>query len=248
METLPDLWIIICAFLAAGLVKGTAGVGLPMTALGILTFFTDPRTAFALVFVSIFLSNALQLYRAGDVLAAVRRYFPFIVCMMVGIPVFLWLSADASEEFLLTVLGTVVLIFVTLSFSPYVPRISDRHDRPAQIILGSSAGIIGGLTSIWLPSIVILLTARGAPKEEFIRGTSLLLLLGSFPLCWGYLQQGLLTGPIALLSAALLIPTMIGMSLGERLRARLSEQAFRNATLLLFFFVGLNLLRRGVLG
>ena len=248
METLPDLWIIVAAFLLAGTVKGIAGVGLPMTALGVLTFFTDPRTAFALVFVSIILSNAFQFYRAGSMGPAIKRYLPFIICMMIGIPVFLTISADASEQFLLTTLGIVVLVFVALTVSPFVPTIQDRHERPAQILLGSAAGIMGGLTSIWLPAIVILLTARKASKDEYIRVTSLLLLLGSVPLCIGYIREGFLTGPIALLSAVMFVPTMAGLLLGERLRARLSEKAFRNATLILFVLVGLNLLRRGLLG
>lgn len=246
MEALPDLWIIVAAVLLAGCVKGIAGVGLPMTALGVLTFFTDPRTAFALVFIPIILSNALQFYRAGKMRAAFRHYLPFILCMMIGMPLFLTISADASERFLLMALGCVVLVFAVLGLTSFVPTIPDRHDRSAQIILGSTAGILGGLTSIWLPAIVILLTARGASKDEYIRATSLLLLLGSLPLFLGYVREGFLTGPIALLSLALFIPTMAGVLVGEKLRARLSEHAFRNATLILFALVGLNLLRRGI--
>lgn len=247
METLPPLWIIASAFLAAGLVKGTAGVGLPMTVLGVLTFFTDPRTAFSLVFVSIILSNAFQLYRTGKVKDAVHRYLPFILCMTVGIPIALFLSVGASEQFLLAGLGGVLIVFVALNIFPLLPKITDRWDRTAQVILGSIAGILGGLTSIWLPLIVILLTARDVQKEEFVRASSLLLLLGSLPLCVGYIYAGFLTGPLAALSAAMFVPTMIGLLLGEKLRARLSEQAFRRMILFLFFLIGLNLIRRGLL-
>ena len=86
MDALPALWIVFAALLASGLVKGTAGVGLPMTALGILTFFTDPRTAFAITLVPIFLANTIQLYRVGGVRAAVPRYLPYFLTMMIGQP------------------------------------------------------------------------------------------------------------------------------------------------------------------
>ncbi|NNE82187.1 MAG: sulfite exporter TauE/SafE family protein [Silicimonas sp.] len=248
MDNLPALWIVLTAFLLAGTVKGVAGVGLPMTVLGVLTFFTDPRTAFATALVPIFLANGLQLYRAGGVLGAVRRYLPFLVCMMVGIPLVLTLTADASERFLLGVIGVVVLLFVGLNVSPYVPRIADSHDRAGQIALGSAAGVLGGMTSIWLPAILIYLTARNTPKDEFVRATGLLLVSGSIPLFAGFAREGILTGPIALVSLAMMIPTAIGLLAGERVRNRLSEATFRRVVLFMFFLIGLNMIRRSVVG
>lgn len=248
IETLPALWIVFAAFLVAGTVKGIAGVGLPLTALGILTFFTDPRSAFAAALVPIFLSNTLQLYRAGDVIAATRRYFPFVAMTVLTVPLALTLTADASEHLLFLVLGIVILLFVTLSVTQWAPKIPDRHDRSAQLVAGTTAGVLGGVTSIWLPAIVIYLTARNADKEEFIRASGLMLMAGSAPLFVGYVREGFLTGPVALLSFALLVPTTLGMLAGERLRARLSEAAFRNALLVVFSLIGLNLIRRGLWG
>ena len=248
MDTLPALWIVFAAFLFAGGVKGVAGVGLPMTALGVLTFFTDPRTAFACALVPIFLSNVVQLARAGNVVDAFERYRVFLICMCVGILVVLSLSVGASEKFLLAVLGTVILMFVALNLSSFVYSVPDRHDRTAQIVAGSAAGILGGLTSIWLPAIVVFLTARGASKDEFIRASGLLLFVGSVPLFAGYVWAGFLTGQIALLSVALVIPATIGMLIGEKLRARLSEEAFKKAVLYVFLIIGLNMLRRSLWG
>ena len=248
IDTLPALWIVFAAFLFAGTVKGISGVGLPLTALGILTFFTDPRSAFACALVPIFLSNALQIYRAGDIGPAIRRYLPYLVTMVIIIPIVLSLTADASQEFLFLTLGIVILVFVTLNLTKWAPRLPDRHDRKAQVIAGSLAGVLGGLTSIWLPVVVTYLTARNTQKDEFIRASGLMLMAGSVPLFTGYVVEGFLTGPIALLSAALLIPTGLGMLAGERLRARLSEAAFRKAVLFIFLLIGLNLLRRGIMG
>lgn len=248
IETLPALWIVFAAFLFAGTVKGIAGVGLPLTALGVLTFFTDPRSAFACALVPIFLSNAMQIYRAGSIGPAIRRYLPFLITMVIFIPLVLSLSADASQEFLFLTLGVVILIFVGLNLTKWSPRLPDRHDRKAQFIAGAMAGVLGGLTSIWLPVIVTYLSARNTPKDEFIRASGLILMVGSVPLFTGYVFEGFLTGPIALLSIALLVPTGLGMLAGERLRARLSEAAFRKAVLFVFLLIGVNLIRRGIMG
>lgn len=247
MDALPALWIVFAAFFAAGGVKGIASVGLPMTALGILTFFTDPRTAFTCALCPIFVSNALQIWRAGHVSDAVKRYWPFIVCMVIGIPLTLAATLEASDQLLMGVLGVTVLAFVAINITRWAPRIADKWDRAAQIGFGSSAGFLGGLTSIWLPAIMIYLLARDTSKEEFVRATGLLLFTGSLPLFAGYIAAGLMTGPLALLSLALIIPTWAGMTLGAKLRGTLSEDAFRKVLLGVFALIGLNLIRRAIL-
>lgn len=246
MEALPALWIVFAAFFAAGSVKGIASVGLPMTALGILTFFTDPRTAFACALVPIFVANALQIWRAGSVKTAIRRYLPFLICMVVGIPLTLAATIEASDQLLMGVLGLTVLVFVAINISRWAPRVAAQWDRAAQIGFGTSAGLLGGLTSIWLPAIMIYLLARDTPKEEFVRATGLLLFAGSVPLFAGYVAAGFLTGPLALLSCALIVPTWAGMSLGAHFRGRLSEAAFRKVLLTVFALIGLNLIRRAL--
>ena len=247
MDALPALWIVFAAFFAAGSVKGIASVGLPMTALGILTFVTDPRTAFACALCPIFAANAIQMWRAKDIVPAFKRYWPFILCMVVGIPLTLAATLEASDQLLMGVLGVTVLIFVAINVSRWAPRIADKWDRAAQIGFGSSAGLLGGLTSIWLPAIMIYLLARDTTKEEFVRATGLLLFTGSLPLFAGYVAAGFLTGPLALVSLALIIPTWAGMSLGARFRGRLSEEAFRKVLLGVFALIGLNLIRRAML-
>lgn len=247
-DALPALWLILGTFLVAGTVKGVAGVGLPMTALGILTFTTDPRTAVILAIVPIFLANLWQFLRAGDVRDALRRYWPFMVTMVPGIPLTLALTSDVSPNLLMAVLGVVFVVFVAINVTRRMPQIPDRLDLPVQLGFGALAGVLGGLTSLWLPAIVVYLSGRDAPKEEFVRATGLLLFAGSIPLFLGYVAEGYLTGPLALVSLGVMIPTLAGLLLGERLRRRLSEQTFRNILMVVFLLIGLNLIRRAIMG
>ncbi|RZW11826.1 MAG: sulfite exporter TauE/SafE family protein [Rhodobacteraceae bacterium] len=245
---LPPVWLILGGFLIAGTVKGIAGVGLPMTALGILTLETDPRTAIALSMAPILLANLWQFLNAGGAVAAIRRYLPFLVVMVVGIPLTIALTAGASEATLFGALGAMFLFHVALTATRWAPRIPDAADTPAQIGFGAAAGVLGGLVSLWLPAIVIYLGARNVSKDEFVRATGLLLFAGSLPLVAGYWREGFLTGPLAAASALMLVPTLLGMTLGAKVRGRLSEAAFKQILLVVFVVIGLNLIRRAITG
>jgi len=164
----------------------------------------------------------------------------------------LWLtvmiSASVDDQILLAFLGISILCFVAFNITKIAPQIPSKHDRLAQVIAGSFAGIFGGFTSVWAPPLAIYLTARDVKKQEFVRASGLIFFLGSVPLVLGYVRQGYLTADLSMISALMLIPTFAGFWIGERLRGKMSEQSFRKLILFVFFLMGLNLLRRAVFG
>lgn len=234
-------------FLLAGTVKGLVGLGLPTTALALMTLMLDARVAIALVLLPMVAMNGWQVWRMGHIRRTLWRYLPFGLALMGAVWVTVLLSADVGDDLLLAILGGSILIFVAVNLTRFAPVIPDYADRPAQILAGLIAGVMGGLTSVWAPPLVLYLAARQTEKSEFVRASGLLILLGSLPLVAGYLAQGHLTGPVALMSGLLLAPSLLGFSLGERLRHRLSEQAFRRVLLAGFFLMGLNMIRRALL-
>ena len=241
----PTTLVLLAAiFLLAGTVKGAVGLGLPTTALALMTLTLAPRTAIALILVPMVLSNAWQVYRSGDGLGAFHRYLPFTLTLMLGVGITVHLAAEAPDRALYAMLGIAILTFVAVNATPWAPHVPDRLDRPAQIIAGSIAGIIGGITSVWAPPMALYLAARQTPKDEFVRASGLLIFFGSLPLAWGYIAQGYMTWTTTVTSTALLIPTIAGFALGERLRGHLSEKGFRTFLMVVFALMGLNLLRR----
>lgn len=237
-------WAAMATFLIAGVIKGTIGIGLPTAAIGMLSQFTDVRLAITLAVLPIVAGNAWQMIRAGNFIGTAKRYSTFAIIMMVVLFVTAVTVTTIPTQALVIMLGTVIVLFsaISLSFSP--PRLPDRWDKPAQAIAGAAAGALGGLTAIWAPPVMIYFLSRHIEKDDFIRATALLLLAGSLPLLAGYLINGQLTGDTGKLSALLVIPTLIGFTLGEYLRSKLNAERFRTAVLVMFLLMGLNLLRR----
>ena len=246
MDAITLYLYVTVAFLLAGTVKGLVGLGLPTTSVGLMTLTLDARTAIALVLMPMFISNIWQFYRAGENRRAIRQYAPFVIVLFLGIAVTFLLTQSAPEQVVLLGLGIIFLLYVATSATKWAPVISDDQDRPAQIGAGAVAGVMGGLSGVWAPPIAVYLAARQSTKEEFVRATGLLLMVGSVPLLWGYAKAGYLSGQLFWLSVALLIPTFAGFTLGERLRHRLSETAFKRLMLAMFAIMGLNLIRRAL--
>lgn len=236
----------ILVYILAGTIKGTVGIGLPVTAIGILSQFADPRLAISLVVFPIIVSNAWQIYREGQVLETIKTYWVFALAMMLVLGGMTFVTASIDTGTLILILGIVIVLFAisSLMFTP--PSVPDRYDSLAQLLCGVMSGVLGGLTAIWAPPIVFYLIARKTDKKDFVRVTGVLLFCGSIPLGIGFWQAGLFTGSTALFSMGMIVPTLIGFSLGEVLRRRLNSQRFRTLVLVFFLVVGLNLIRKSI--
>ena len=158
-----------------------------------------------------------------------------------------FVTAGIETGTLILCLGAVIVLFSATSLMAIPPPLPDRFDRLAQWVAGLLAGVLGGLTAIWSPPMVIYLLSRRVDKNDFVRVSDLLIFLGGIPLCLGFWQAGLLTGDLATLSLGMTAPTLVGFSIGEIIRRRLNADRFRRIVLIIFLLMGLNLIRKGVM-
>jgi len=249
MTLTPELVVVaFAAFLFAGVVKGTIGIGLPTITISIVAQVADPRLAVALLFMPALVTNSWQVYRGGQLRRSIALLWPFALTL-IG---FMFFSAQyaalASVNVLVAGIGCMVVVWTVSGLFQAPLKISDRIDRPVQLIAGTIAGLIGGLTAIWSPPMVMYLQARHRDKNDFVAFTGFLILCGTVPLILGYLRAGLLNAELARGSALMIAPTLIGFTLGERLRQRFNSEQFHRVLLIIFCMMGLNLIRRAVFG
>lgn len=239
--------LVAATFVFAGSIKGLVGIGLPTALISVLAQVLDPRTAIALLLLPSLILNVWQIWRSGGFIQNLRKVWLFAIVMFVAIWYFSRFAAELDVEILVIGIGVMILLFVISSLLRPPPPISRRWDKPIQVGAALIAGVIGGLTAIWSPPMVMYLLSRGATKDEFLGTLGVLILCGSIPLFIGYWQAGLLTVPLFGLSALMTIPAVIGYGLGEWARRWLDPEQFKRFVLLAFFLMGLNLIRRGLL-
>jgi len=237
----------LVAYLLAGLVKGTLGIGLPTAGVSLTAQITDARTAIALVIMPMLITNVWQVYRSRQHTHRALRFLPMAATMMVCIALFALIAPSIPARWVTLFLGIIVAVFALTNLWREVPALPPRLETTAQITAGSLAGLIGGITGVWAPPIVIFLSAVRVDKNTFVAVVGVLLMLGSAVLAVSYASNGLLSSNQAVVSLLLVIPSLIGFSLGERIRHRLNEERFKRLILLFFLVMGLNLVRKALL-
>ena len=242
--TTDVILLAVVVFLLAGTVKGVLGIGLPTISISMLAQFVDPRVAIAFLLLPALITNTWQIYRGGQVIRSVKKLWPFVSTMSVVLFISSLFAARASSKILVLGIGIMVVLWTITSLIRRPPSIPPHLDRPLQFALGALSGVMGGLTAIWSPPMVIYLLSSKCDKEDFVRFTGFMILCGTVPLVSGYLLNGLLDKKLAFVSLLMIIPTLIGFSVGEYLRRFLRGQQFQRAVLVLFFLMGLNLIRR----
>lgn len=235
---------IIAIFLFSGIIKGFLGLGLPAAGMALLTLIFEPTEAIVLLLLPIIVTNIYQFSRSQDRFQTARRYKVFALAIMISIFVTAWHITAFPTEILTIVIGVAMIAFASqwlfgLSFS-IGPGVS------WQLGAGVISGILGGLSSIWSPPVVMYLMARKTPKEGFIAATGFLFLVGSVPLAVGLFMSGVLTMVAVIKSLLGLGAALIGFRIGEMLRAHISQDMFRKAVLIAFMIMGARLVFNGL--
>lgn len=236
--------LLVGTFLFASIVKGFLGIGLPAAAMAFLTLIMPPAEAIPLLWLSILATNTLQFAHAPDKWEIAREYWLFALAIMVCIFVTSIFIPDYPTGLLTVAIGVAMVLFSLNLLLGIKLRIGPG--RRWHLAFGALSGVLGGISSIWSPTVAMYLVARDVPKDRFIGATGFLFLAGVLPLGAGQVVAGILTGPVLVKSVLALCVVLVGFRIGELLRNRISQALFRKAVLIAFLVLGLRLIANGL--
>jgi len=236
----------IAIYFLAGMVKGTLGLGFPTAAVAMFSLFVDARSAVAYVVIPMCVTNIWQIYRSGGVRDVCKRYWLLILTMMTAIAFASVVSAQVPIKLLTIILAFGISLFAILGLWKSAPLLPEKYDKAAQFLTGMFSGIMGGFAGVWAPLLITYLYSRRVSPVEFIQAVGVFLLLGSLVLLLGLVHSGVINTGNAPFSAFLVLPALLGFSIGEQLRAGLDRKTFEKYVLVFFLIIGLNLFRRAV--
>lgn len=235
------------AGVVGGFVKGATGIGLPIVCIAVLVNFLEPRVVLAVLVLPILVTNLWQGFRADDLMAPLRRFWPMILCFLATLLIFARVMAGLDTQVLFTVLGCVLALFSLANlWRPRAHALSSRTERWLGPVAGVLGGILGGLTTIWGPPMMMYFVMLKLDKDDWVRTVGFVWSAGAIPLTLAYWQNGVLNADTWPLSLYACLPALLGTLIGERARRQINQELFRKIMLAALLIIGLNLIRRGV--
>ena len=228
--------------------KGVVGIGLPAFLIGTMSLYLEPREVILIILFPIMFSNIRQGLIGEPISEVFLRYRTLAIVCAISIFAVALFAGQVPTHILLVVVGVAITIFGISSLLAGVPRLPDEYVQLGQTITGIVSGLLGGLTAIWGPPIAVYLMARDVTKSEFVQVTGMLFSIGAVFMGLGILIAGEMTLAAAIQSTLMLPIVFGGIFIGERIRDILNRDLFYKLVLIGFFLIGLNLIRKGLLG
>ena len=240
MSIEPEIAALIAlAFFLGSLVKGVAGIGLPLVAIPILTFGIDVRDATPMIVGPAIATNIYQILETRASRLPMGEIAPIVVGLVVGTFAGALIAVSIDPKAMVGVMGAVILGFVIFSFSGYKPNIPARGRGVMGLAAGGGTGVIGGMTGVFGPVLAIYPLSLNLAKDSFVWAMGVLLLIASTGLGLSYASLGALPGWVAIASIAAILPGFAGVWTGARLRRVISPDLFRKVILSILAVIAL---------
>lgn len=241
--TFPLLAGILAAFLIAGTVKGSLGIGFPAVAMPILLTIIDPALGVTLLAIPILVTNGIQFLTVRGWPAIIRRFLVAGFFVTSTIFVVVQFVNDVPSDWIHVAVGISLTIFALASLSNVQLPLSESTGW--QVLVGITSGLIGGVSAVKAP-IMIYTVGLKLPREEFICAAGFLFFTGGVGLVAGTFSASLLNGVTTILSLACCAVALLGFRVGAWIRQRLSDRMFRLILLWLILAMGVRLILTNV--
>ena len=229
------VWFVITVFALAGMIKGTIGLGLPAVSMGLLTMVISPFQAATLLIIPSMVTNFWQLFAEGRVLQLIQRFWPLLIGVIVGSIWSIFPTLGHSEFNSEALLGGMLALYGVYGlFAKSMPNLS-KHEKWLSPIMGYLGGALTVATGVVVIPVVPYLQTLNLQRDDLVQSLGLAFTTSTICLAVFLHQNPVENMPIDyVMSAIALIPALIGMWLGTKIRYRISEQKFRKV-----FFFGL---------
>jgi len=245
---LTTLMLAALVAICAGFVKGAVGFAMPMIMISGIASFLPAEQALAALILPTLVTNLIQSLRDG-VGAALRSIWDFrwligTICLLIALSS--QLVPFISQPLLLASLGIPIVAFAVSQLLGHQIRFDPRNRTRAEVMAGIVGGFYGGLSGIWGPPTIALLTSLRVEKRENMRVQGVVYTIGAVILFIAHWRSGIVNAQTVPFSFALVLPSLMGLWLGFKANDRLDPALFRRWTLIVLAITGLNLIRRAM--
>jgi uncharacterized membrane protein YfcA len=227
---------MLIALCLGGFTKGVISWGFPLVSLPILTIALPPTSAIFLLFFPIIFANIREIKIKNW--KTYKKLIPFSLGTFCGIIIGSVIFHTSNSDIISIAIGITIIICVVINFVGF--KINEKYLLKPFFGLsyGLLSGIIGGMTTVLGPFMIIYLVSLNLSKNIFSEFVSLAVFSTLIPL-YGmfFIYQDVVISDF-FASGLALIPALLMQFLGLKIRNIIPQEKFRKMTLTLLITVG----------
>lgn len=235
--------LAFAAFFISSFLKGLTGLGFSTICLAVLASFLDLKLAISLVFLPSLFSNLFVMVQAGRFLQSVKRFWLLYLSALPGLAIGISFLTNSQNQVPKAILGVIILIYGIWGLKSGTARLSGKKEKQFIIPVGVVSGMVNGATGSQIMPIMPYLLSLKMEKDSFVQTINCAFTINTLVMMFWLGNLGILTLPVAYLSAAGVLPVAVGIFLGGLIRKRVTEEIYRKLVFFLLIAMGVNLVR-----
>ena len=229
--------MIYVIFSLGFLIQSIGGFGGGLFAVPLLTLLTEPRFIVPAFSVTVWILNLVIGFETRKHIVW-SRVFKIVIACWVSLPAGVYMLAHADQDMIRLFISLTTLVLGIFFLLGIKPRIKDSAG--SYVIAGLISGLLSGSAAMGGPPLIIMGYAMGWEKNEF-RATlvTCFAINGAVSMVLFYLNGLLHTDNMSIVPLAL-IPVIIALMAGIKIKNHLNQQWFSRVTVVLIIIVGLS--------
>ena len=238
-----DLHIIIIMLLAisiGGFVKGIISFGFPLVALPILSLVLPIKSAIFLLFFSLIIINAREIKVKNW--KKYKNISPLALGIFFGIVFGSIIFHKVENQFISKIIGATIIFSAIINYYGVKIKKSFLKSKLFSSTYGLFSGMVGGMTTIVGPLIVIYLVSLNLKKEFFSELVSVSVFSTLAPFYAIFFIYQKVTVHDFFVSALFVIPAILFQLFGFKIRRIIPQAVFKNIILIVLIIIGVLIL------
>lgn len=238
---------VLAVFAVSGFTKGIIGLGLPTISMGLLAVVLSPVEAAALLILPSLVTNVWQMLGGPHLKSLVRRLWPLNLGVCFGTWAGAAFLAGLGGPYGAAALGIALIAYALSGLAALRLAVPAGAERWLGPVAGASTGAITAATGVFVVPAVPYLQAIGLTKDELVQALGLSFTVSTVALAVTLAGSTGTSLGLVWPSVAGVAVALVGMRLGQAVRARLSPQSFRFSFFAGLLALGAYLAARGLL-
>ncbi len=205
----------------------------------LLALVTDVQTAIMLTIIPNIFVNIASIKSEGNLSSALQKNYTLVLLTAIGSFLGTYILLYFESDIFSIILAFAILIYlISDSFNIRINWIG-AFPKTAKVVFGLLSGVMGGLTNIMAPILVIYSLESNQPKKEIIQSTNLCFLFGKivqlalFALNQQYNIESVFRSILILAIAIIFLP------IGIKLKGLISDRLYKRILKIMLLCISL---------